>query len=109
MDFYINNELFNFKTDEEYLLELPEEIKIKSIKFLQEKLLPEWKDEIIAAYYQNPNEWIYSFYGGHLRWGMGCRNALRDNICLDDKLPSGNWDDYYIQLVEIAAGVREEK
>jgi hypothetical protein len=33
---------------------------------------------------------------------MGIRNLLRKNVCLDDDLPSGNWDDYYIRLIEKA-------
>ena len=45
----------------------------------------------------NPGLW---WAGSHFFWGMRVRNMFRDLVCLDDKLPSGNWDDYYIQVVE---------
>lgn len=40
----------------------------------------------------------------HFRQGMAARNALREAGLLDAQLPSGNWDDYYIPLLEVAAG-----
>jgi len=38
----------------------------------------------------------------HFTWGMYIRNLLRKDCCLDVDLPSGNWDDVYIQVVEAA-------
>jgi hypothetical protein len=38
---------------------------------------------------------------------MGVRNALRKYGLKDDLLPEGNWDDYYVPVVEVAVGVRE--
>jgi hypothetical protein len=48
----------------------------------------------------------------HFRWGMWIRNRLR-MVVTDDKLPnkhSGqrNWDNYYIQVVEYALGLRQK-
>ena len=37
----------------------------------------------------------------HFGWGMAMRNLLRD-VVKDDELPSGNWDDYYVKIIEEA-------
>lgn len=41
----------------------------------------------------------------HFHGGMAVRNLLR-KVIRDDELPSGNWDDYYVQALEAAAGKR---
>ena len=42
----------------------------------------------------------------HFGWGMGVRNKFRSHNLLDHSLPSGNWDDYYVIVVEYALGYR---
>ncbi len=37
----------------------------------------------------------------HHGWGTGVRNLLR-RAAPDNELPSGNWDDYYAQVIEHA-------
>lgn len=86
--------------------ELSQNIVEKSIQHLQGFLSEETKKEIRLAYKADPDTW-WSL--SHFGWGMFIRNSLRDNVCLDDKLPSQNWDDYYVRLVEIACGLKEGK
>lgn len=85
------------------LKELPNEIVDSAVQCLKITLLDETIDEIRSAFMEDKNTWWVS---SHFHWGMNIRNLLRDNVCLDDKLPSGNWDDYYVPLVELACGVR---
>lgn len=85
------------------LLELSDDIKDSAVQCLRTTLLDETIDEIRSAFGEDKETWWAS---SHFYWGMSIRNLLRDNVCLDDKLPSGNWDDYYVPLVELACGVR---
>lgn len=48
----------------------------------------------------DPDKW---WAGYHFGWGMSVRNYLRQQGGIKDKqLPSGNWDDYYIECIEEA-------
>lgn len=38
----------------------------------------------------------------HFGTGMAIRNSLRKHVARDDKVPSGNWDDHYVAVVEDA-------
>jgi hypothetical protein len=102
-------EAYHMMTDAEYvqfhkdrLYELDPLIVKESVKVLSE--LHPMMEETRELYKEDPVHWI-SLY--HFTTGMAIRNLLRDKVCRDSKLPSGNWDDYYVQLVEIAAGCRE--
>lgn len=95
----------------------------------------EWIKERYAKY---GREWIHHFYdiaeeqqetwhkvgmivegqttySGHMWWGMGIRNLLREAGVKDEDLPFApyeigqfqNLDDYYIQAVEAAVGLRD--
>ena len=44
--------------------------------------------------------------GEHFFVGTQVRNLLRE-VIHDGELPSGNWDEYYVQALEAAAGVRK--
>lgn len=44
----------------------------------------------------------------HSFWGMSIRNNLREAGLTDDLLPDKNWDDYYIQVIEYALGLRKK-
>lgn len=66
------------------------------------------------AYDKDPETW-WAVGGWHNLGGMNVRNALRDGGILDKDLPdnplvgenSGNWDDFYLPVVEAAIGARE--
>lgn len=66
------------------------------------------QDEIkhIQQEYKNDPElwWTKNYF--HFGWGTHIRNYLRDTVCLDDKLPSSNFDDYYIQFIELVCELR---
>lgn len=86
-----------------YYQDLPLWIIQKGVKFLDVVLLDITKAEITKAYKNDPKTWWAAYHHG---WGTNIRNSLRDNVCRDDELPSKNWDDYYVQLVEVACGLR---
>ena len=83
--------------------ELPLEIKEKAKICINEILTIESKVNIIEAYEKDPVYWISPY---HFGWGMTMRNHLREYVCTDDQLLSGNWDDYYTQCVEYAPDLR---
>lgn len=64
-----------------------------------EKIIQERKPGMPPPYLMHP----------HSTFGMGLRNALRDTPIVELELPSQNWDDYYIEVLEIALGFRKEK
>jgi hypothetical protein len=57
----------------------------------------------IIAY---PDSW---YIPHHFGWGMYMRNLLREHGLLDSMLPEGSntWDDYYVELIEIALGFKD--
>lgn len=93
------------KFHDDKLKELSQEITEKSVIYLKSILTEDSVKTIVQEWSHNPETWWAMAHHG---WGTSVRNSLRDNVCLDDKLPSGNWDDYYIPLVEIAVGVRKK-
>jgi len=105
----------NIPTDEEFynhhekcFNELPKDILIKACNFLKNDYL---SDETIYRLNQRYEDFSLDqkslwFIGCHNYEGMYIRNFLREKGLLDNQLPSGNWDDYYVQCLECAIGVR---
>lgn len=83
--------------------QLPKWIVEESIKYLPTILSQKSMDDIRDEYEKDHDTWWAS---SHFTWGMYIRNKLRDNVCLDDELPSKNWDDYYVRLIEMACGLK---
>ena len=83
------------------LQELPEEIRSQALCFLGKFVTTEQKKFFREKIAENPETWWVGG-GWHFGGGMFIRNKLRDEVCLDDQLPSRNWDDYYIPLLEEA-------
>lgn len=54
---------------------------------------------------EDPEKWLAKI---HLHLGMRIRNELRENVCLDDELISGNWDDYYGEYLDKALSELQE-
>jgi hypothetical protein len=54
----------------------------------------------------DPEEW---WVGSHFHFGMSIRNLLRSNGCGEAFMGFDNLDDYYVPLLEIAAGVRQSE
>jgi len=76
----------------------------KSVESLKRLFMDDLITDITEAHEKDPETWWALYHHG---WGTNIRNYLRDNVCLDDKLPTNNWDDYYIQFVEMACGIRQ--
>jgi hypothetical protein len=89
---------------DERLAEMPNDILRGSVQFLKNEFTPELIKEIKAKYTMEGADWIA---GKHHTWGMQVRNKLREAGFKDDMLPTKNWDEYYVQVVEIACGIRK--
>lgn len=88
---------------DEKLKELPIWIIEKSVPLLKEFVGDRVAIEIKELYSKDSDEWWAGYHHG---WGTAIRNYLRQNVCHDRELPTENWDDVYIQLVELALELR---
>ena len=84
--------------------ELPDGIKERAVQALKLIFSEVVILEIRKAHEEDSDAW---WAANHFSWGMNVRNFLREQVCLDEDLPSGNWDDYYVPIVEIACGIRK--
>lgn len=101
----MNNDDFNIsKFHYESMSHLSDEIKTKSVEFLKKHLSQKVVEEIKQLYKNDKQTWWAS---EHFGYGMYIRNQLRSNVCPDNELPSGNWDDYYVPLMEATCGLRD--
>ena len=95
-----------FRADK--LAEMPKEVLYKAIETVI-GMDDSFKAHIRGLYLRAKEKvtWFtqdnFHFLGG----GMFVRNTLRGAGLPDDLLPSKNWDDYYIPVIEIALGFRE--
>lgn len=88
---------------------LPEPLRTRAVDYLRAELHPDTLHHVRRAHAEDPDEWWTAF---HMFGGMAIRNLLRD-VIKDKELPPvmyggrpmRNWDDYYIQVLEEAAGV----
>ena len=91
---------------DERLSELSEETIKNAVGIYKNLLLkyPNLKEDSLKLISEDGlNDWMIPY---HFTVGMKLRNELRDNGFLDNDVPQGNLDDYYIQLFEIALGAR---
>jgi len=86
------------------LLECPAWIIEKSVIFLSKNIPDDVKEQVKEEWKRDPNHWATPY---HFSYGMFIRNQLRNNVCRDEELPTGNFDDYYVRFVELACGVIE--
>jgi hypothetical protein len=91
------------KFEGDRMVEMPTNILNKAIELLKKEIDAKTQDEIRESIKDNPLYWFAPY---HFGWGMAIRNLLRDKVCLDNKLPSGTWDDYYVQIIEIVVHAR---
>jgi hypothetical protein len=105
---------YHIMSDEEFiqfhndrLNELEDWIVERAVKVLSEEL-ESLMEETRKLHKEDPIHWMSPF---HFYEGMSIRNLLRDKVCLDDQLTTvekhQNWDNFYVALMEIAAGCRE--
>jgi hypothetical protein len=85
--------------------EIPQEVLDKALTIINSELddqTKQWAKDLFIL--KGPIEWAISLHHG---WGTAIRNMLRTTGGLSDNLlPDKNWDDYYIQVIEAAIGVR---
>lgn len=88
------------------LAEIPKDVLEKAIEYLNQHLSEDDKEFLINEYNKNRLliDWFIPY---HNYDGMYLRNELRNIGLTDDLLPDKNWDDYYIQVLELAIGIRE--
>lgn len=88
--------------------ELPKDILHKAIQIFNDDTNFNERKFLINLYNIAPIDtkalWFIPY---HSYEGMVIRNKFRRSGLLDEMLPSGNWDDYYVQVMECAIGVRE--
>lgn len=78
---------------------LPREIRIQAEDIIISEVGVEELFEVNKRRVKNPEGWVYEDRG-HFTWGMSLRNLLRTNGLKDQLLPTGNWDDYYVEVLE---------
>lgn len=71
-----------------------------AVAMFREKFSPATMQRIRNEHVKNPDNWIDRY---HFTWGKAVRNLMRDEGFTDARF-GGNLDDYYVQLVELAAG-----
>lgn len=96
-----DQEFYNFHT--ERLKELSEEVRDRAVEIVVRVLEISDVSRIKKEASKNKLNWSSRY---HFSWGMWMRNQLRNRGIPDSALPSGNWDDYYVPVVELALGIR---
>lgn len=86
------------------LAKLDPEYRDRCVSYLRTKIPSEVLCRVYAMYNDDPVNWSVEF---HFSAGMAVRNLLRNGGFTDNQLPSGNWDDYYVPILELAAGCWE--
>lgn len=70
------------------------------VDLFKHEMSPEDLRKLRAEIENDPDEWWIRYHNG---WGRAVRNYLRISGGIRDaKLPTGNWDDYYIDVIEEA-------
>lgn len=100
----LRNKFKNSNREYDKLKELDDKVIKDSVKCLKESFSVNGKRWVWRRAEERGESW---FIEHHFRMGMNIRNLLREEILSDHKLPTGNWDDYYVELVEIACGLRD--
>lgn len=89
---------------------LPRELRQQAVGILTAAIPAGDLERIKQLHATYDDEW-WSVAGYHFYGGMAVRNLLRSGGIRDDQLPEydghQNWDDYYIPVLEAAAGVRD--
>jgi hypothetical protein len=91
---------------------LPPSIRERAVAILQEQFSDEDVAGLKKMYEEDPAEW-WAANEWHTYGGTEVRNTLREGGLMDVELPpdpetnEGNWDSFYIPVIEAAIGVRE--
>lgn len=89
---------------------MPIELRRTAVDILRAEMPAESLAEVKRLHLTYDDEWFF-VDDYHFVVGMAIRNALRTGGIPDADLPEfegyRNWDDYYIPVLEAAAGVRD--
>jgi hypothetical protein len=85
---------------------LPRDIRDRALAVYEKELSESDKEWTRNEFAEHGDDW-WVIDRWHFEGGMYARNLLREAGLSDDLLPGGTWDDYYIQLIEVWAGIRE--
>jgi acyl carrier protein len=88
-----------------HISEPPKEVWEGAIAILQRELTEDTLTQVRELFAEDPEQWWLEH---HMFFGMGVRNLLRKNGFGDDRF-GDNLDDYWVELVERAAGIAEEE
>lgn len=95
-------------------LKLPDDLREKAVDHLRKELHPDTLQEVRDIYKAEGEDWYVRY---HFFFGMEVRNLLR-GVIKDSALPPvdygdnqwyQNWDDYYVRVIEEAAGIYDEQ
>jgi hypothetical protein len=89
-------------------LELSVEIRDTALSILGKYISAESYEMVVEDYQKWGERWWLEA-NIHFHWGRAVRNLLRQQGIPDNQLPSGNWDDYYLPLIEVMAGCRNRE
>ncbi|HLG37780.1 MAG TPA: hypothetical protein VI338_06560 [Nitrososphaera sp.] len=78
--------------------EIPQWIILKAVDAILNEIPFQQFVDLRHRIAESPNWYVEH----HFTWGMAVRNRLRETVCPDNELPSGNWDDIYVHVVEEA-------
>lgn len=94
---------------DERLKEIPPDVLTRAVDVIRQKVRKDDQERIRADFGRfGEHDWIHQGGMGHHGGGMWIRNRLREEGLTDDLLPGNNWDDYYVQVIEVALGLRPE-
>lgn len=85
--------------------ELDKDVQDKAIEIARQLITPERAEWIRKEHAELPRFWMGI---EHFGFGMRLRNAFRKAGLTDDMTPTGNWDDHYTKVAELAVGIHDD-
>jgi len=84
--------------NEERIMELPPNIYLEAIRFLNINITYRVRQEFYKLHENNKYCWMTSKISNEIR------KLLIENVCVEDVLPSGSWVEYIPALIEKVIG-----
>jgi hypothetical protein len=89
------------------LAEMPADLLRRAVQVIIDFVPVEAKRMIREDFFRfGEHNWIHDGRLGHHGGGRQIRNLFRQHGITDDQLPHECWDDYYVQVVEVALDLR---
>jgi len=84
---------------------LPKFLRLELVDFLRHNVSVQFFASMRVGWLIFKKDWFLQ-EDFHRKDGLNLRNLLRSSGYTDFDLPSGNWDDVYVPVLEAAAGLR---